>query len=170
MMIYCGLKCVRTLAISAPSCPGRAHEWCRVHGTVWRSATPSRAASRTLTSESAPKSGCEMRCCAAAAFCSTSERSCKCTEGISLNWVFLCTLSQISLPRSQVYCPGPGPIVRPCGVATTWLVFTGLNIGHCCRTGGCTITTATTTDVADLLRVGREEGKCTQQLNSANGR
>ena len=27
---------VRTLASSAPSCPDRAHEWCRVFGTVWR--------------------------------------------------------------------------------------------------------------------------------------
>ena len=27
---------VRTLASSAPSCPDRAHEWCRVLGTVWR--------------------------------------------------------------------------------------------------------------------------------------
>ena len=63
--------------------------------------------------------------------CSTSERGCKCTEGISLNWVFLCTLCQISLPRSQVHCLDP--IVRPRGAATTWLVLTGLNIGHCCR-------------------------------------
>ena len=36
--------------------------------------------------------------------------------------------------------------------------LTNLSEGSVSTTGGCTITTATTTDVADLLRVGQEEG------------
>ena len=103
------------------------------------------------------KSCCEMRCCAAAelwherapmTLCSclwrclcvfricsimrlTPQGSYKRTEGISLNWVFQHTLCRISLRRRQVRCLVPS--VTPCGVAATWLVFAGLNVGHRCR-------------------------------------
>mmetsp|Transcript_63505 Transcript_63505/g.168265 ORF Transcript_63505/g.168265 Transcript_63505/m.168265 type:complete len:211 (+) Transcript_63505:409-1041(+) len=93
------------------------------------------AAASWLERVSVTLRSCQWRCLCVFRICSimrlTPQGSCKLTEGISLSWVFLRTLCRISLWRPPVQCLGPS--VRPCGVAATWLVFTGLNIGHCCR-------------------------------------